>query len=48
LPAIPAVSQLRFGLSPDSKLPTPDRLNEVGDLEPPVQDYASYLSETFS
>ncbi len=26
---------VRFGLSPGSKLPTPARLNEVRDLEPP-------------
>ena len=45
LPTIAAESLLRFGLSPDSKLPTPDRLNEVGDLGPPVQDYASVMSE---
>jgi hypothetical protein len=40
LPAVPEVSHPRFGLSPDSKLPTPDRLNEVRDSEPPAQDYA--------
>jgi hypothetical protein len=35
------MSRIRFGLSPGAKLPTPARLNEVQDLDPPGRDLAA-------